>query len=256
MTDSDFDQGVALVVGGSGGIGGAISEVFAKRGSNVAFTYLSNVERAEKVEARVRAHGTKVSKHQLSLEDDDGIENLLKTLSEEHGKIHSIVYASGPSIKVGYVSKIGMADWERVFRQDTHSCFNLVRLALPVLKAQGGGSLTAVTTTQFHRPELMGVLSAAPKAAIEMTFRAIAKESAQFGIRANIVRSGWVDAGMVDGSLDGQLQDKHYQALIADIPMRRFANPYEVAEAAVFMASNRASFITGMSITADGGMHL
>ena len=86
MTDSDFDQGVALVVGGSGGIGGAISEVFAKRGSNVAFTYLSKVERAEKVEARVRAHGTKVSKHQLSLEDDEGIENLLKTLSEEHGR--------------------------------------------------------------------------------------------------------------------------------------------------------------------------
>jgi len=204
----------------------------------------------------VRALGTKVSKHQLSLEDDEAVENLLKTLREEHGKIHSIVYASGPSIKVGYVSKIPKDDWERVFRQDTHACFNLVRLALPILKEQGGGSLTAITTTQFHRPELMGVLSAAPKAAIEMTFRAIAKESAQFGIRANIVRSGWVDAGMVDGSLDGQLQDKHYQALLADIPMKRFANPYEVAEAAVFMASNRASFITGMSITADGGMHL
>lgn len=256
MVDKEFDDGVALVIGGSGGIGAAISEVFARRGSHVAFTYLSNGERAARVEERVAAHGTRVSKFQLSLEDDAAIEGLLQKLTADHGKIHSIVYASGPSIKVGYVSKIPKEDWERVFRLDTHGCFNLVRLALPVLKAQGGGSLTAITTTQFHRPELMGVLSAAPKAAIEMTFRAIAKESAQFGIRANIVRSGWVDAGMVDGSLDGQLQDKHYQALLADIPMKRFANPFEVAEAAVFMASNRASFITGMSITADGGMHL
>lgn len=256
MLDKDFDDGVALVIGGSGGIGAAITEVFAKRGTDVAFTYLSKVERAEKVEARVSAHGREVSKFQLSLEDDAGIEKLLQALKEKYGKIHSIVYASGPSIKVGYVSKITKEDWERVFRQDTQACFNLLRLSLPVLKAQGGGSLTAITTTQFHRPELMGVLSAAPKAAIEMTFRAVAKESAQFGIRANIVRSGWVDAGMVDGSLDGQLQGKHFDALLAQIPMNRFASPYEVAEAAVFMASNRASFITGMSITADGGMHL
>jgi NAD(P)-dependent dehydrogenase (short-subunit alcohol dehydrogenase family) len=256
MIEKEFDEGVALVLGGSGGIGAAITELFAARGTDVAFTYLSNKERADKVLQRLQKYDVAVNQYQLSLEEPDAIDAVLGELKETFGKIHSIVYASGPNIQVGYVSKITRENWERVFREDTHSCFNLVHAAVPVLQAQGGGSLTAVTTTQFHRPELMGVLSAAPKAAIEMTFRAIAKESAPFGVRANIVRSGWVNAGMIDDSMGGQLEDKHYQALISQIPMKRFANPYEVAEAAVFMASNRAGFITGMSITADGGMHL
>jgi len=150
----------------------------------------------------------------------------------------------------------GAAEWQRVFALDTHGCFNLVQAAVPLLTQQGGGSLVAVTTVQFTRPELRGVLSAAPKGAVEMLFRAVAAESARFGIRANTVRAGWIDAGMTDSGIGGQMSEEALRASLARIPMARMGRPRDIAEAVVFLTSQRASYITGTALTVDGGMSL
>lgn len=256
MTDHEFGSGVVLVVGGSGGIGAAITTAFANRGVDTLFTYHSNAARAEQLLATLAGSAGQIFARQLALEDQDAAGALLAELKERYQRIIGVVYAAGPLIKVAYVSKISAAEWQRVFALDTHGCFNLVQAAVPLLTQQGGGSLVAVTTVQFTRPELRGVLSAAPKGAVEMLFRAVAAESARFGVRANTVRAGWIDAGMTDSGIGGQMSEEALKASLARIPMARMGRPRDIAEAVVFLTSQRANYITGIALTVDGGMSL
>jgi NAD(P)-dependent dehydrogenase (short-subunit alcohol dehydrogenase family) len=124
------------------------------------------------------------------------------------------------------------------------------------LKDQRGGSLTAVTTTQFARHVPMSVLSSAPKAAIESMMQVVAKEYGRFGIRANCVRSGWLAGGKFADGMGGQVQEKAMQAIVAQIPMGALGAPADVAAAVTFLSSKQASYITGDSLTVDGGWRL
>jgi len=260
MTDptaaSEFGEGVVLVVGGSRGIGGAITSAFASRGVNTLFTYHSNAARAEKLLETLKGSSGQLIARQLALEDQNAPAALLAELKERFQRIIGVIYAAGPLIKVAYVSKISAAEWQRVFALDTHGCFNLVQAAVPILSQQGGGSLVAVTTVQFTRPEPRGVLSAAPKGAVEMLFRAVAAESARFGVRANTVRAGWIDAGMTESGIGGQMSEEAVKASLARIPMGRMGRPRDIAEAVLFLTSERANYITGIALTVDGGMAL
>ena len=94
------------------------------------------------------------------------------------------------------------------------------------------------------------------KAAIEALFYAVAKENARFGIRANILQSGWVMAGQISDGMEGQLNTDAMKSIVAQIPIGRLGTPDEVAEGVIFFSSARASFITGASLVIDGGMHL
>ena len=188
---------------------------------------------------------------QLALEDQNAPGALLAELKERYQRIIGVVYAAGPLIKVAYVSKISAAEWQRVFALDTHGCFNLVQAAVPLLTQQGGGSLVAITTVQFTRPEPRGVLSAAPKGAVEMLFRAVAAESARFGVRANTVRAGWIDAGMTDSGIGGQMSEEAVKASLARIPMGRMGRPRDIAEAVLFLTSRASQLHHGNC--PDGG---
>ena len=254
--DNEFGKGVVVIVGGSGGIGSAITRAFAERGVDTVFTYHGNETRAQKLLGSLGEHQTRVEARQLALETEGAAGALLNELTQRFGRLIGVVYAAGPMIKVGYVAKLTPQDWQRVFSLDTHACFNLVHAALPILTKQGGGSLVAISTDQLARPEPRGVLSAAPKGAIEMLFRAVAVESARFGIRANTVRPGWIDAGMTDAGIGGQMSEEAMKASLARIPMGRMGTPGDVAEAVVFLTSERAKYITGIAIPVDGGMQL
>ena len=252
-----FSSGVALVVGGTGGLGRATCELFARSGSPVAFTFLSNRERATALEQQLSTLCADVRAWPLDLSSFEETEARLLEVQRVYGRIHSVVYAAGPKIVVDYVSRHDPATAARIIQQDVIGFFHLARAALPLFKLQGGGSLTAITTTQGGNVEVRGSLSASPKAAIESMTRTIAKEEARFGIRANCVRAGWAaDEGLGMELMENALSEKARANVLAAIPMRRLARPVEIAEAVVFLASDRASFITGISMAADGGQHL
>jgi len=172
------------------------------------------------------------------------------------GKIHSVIYAAGPSVPINFLGQIREEDWIKTFAMDTHACFNLVHAALPILKGQGGGSLTAVTTTQFARHVPMSVLSSAPKAAIESMMQVVAKEYGRYGVRANCVRSGWLAGGKLADGIGGQVQEKAMQAIVGQIPMGALGDPADVAAAVTFLSSQAARYITGDALTVDGGWRL
>src|SRR5690606_162059 len=138
------------------------------------------------------------------------LEALLDEMASADQKIHSFIYAAGPRIRVGFVGKLSREDWQFAFQHDAEACFGFVQAALGYLQAQPveenyAGSILALSSSQKFRPETRGVLSAAPKAAVEALIYATDKEYARFNIRANIVQSGWVGAGQIVDGMKGQL---------------------------------------------------
>jgi NAD(P)-dependent dehydrogenase (short-subunit alcohol dehydrogenase family) len=253
MTEIDLSTGVALVAGGSGGIGAAIVDAFARAGSAVVFTYHRNEKAAEAVKQLALEHGVEVEYHQLALQDNDATAALLGQVQKKFGEIHSVVYAAGPGIPVNFAGAIKFDDWKATFEHDTHACFSLVHAALPILKAQGGGSICAITTTQASRHLPLSVLSSAPKAAVESLLEVVARENGRYGIRANSVRSGWLAGGKLDSGMDGQMNDEALQKIANQVPLGYLGAPADVANAVVFLASKQGRYINGVNLAVDGG---
>jgi len=251
-----FDAGVALVAGGSGGIGAAIVRALAAAGTDVLFTYNRNQAVAQALVQAAGASGPKVECVQLALDDSAAVTAGVAAARTRFGRIHSVIYAAGPHTPINFVGGLTEKDWVETFRLDTHACFNLVHAVLPVLKEQRGGSITAVTTTQYARHVPMSVMSSAPKAAIESMLQVTAREYGRYGVRANALRSGWLAGGKFADGIGGQVADKAVAAIVAQIPLGKLGAPEDVADAAVFLCSQQARYITGEALSVDGGWKL
>ncbi len=254
MPDDLFPQGVALVVGGSGGVGQAIALELAAQGSAVAITYRNNEARALDVVAAIQAKGGAASAHALSVGDEAGVGQCITAVAERYGNLHTVVHAAGSAIEQPYFSAVTPAQWRAVMDADVNGFFHVAHHALPKLKERGGGSFVYVSSAGLARYPTGDVLSVAPKGAVEALLRAIAKEEGRFGIRANSVALGVIDAGMFHRLVEsGELSQKYLDAAKRNIALQRFGRAEEVAQAAAFLASSRASYITGQMLMLDGG---
>ena len=250
-----FPEGVAVVAGGSGGLGRAACEAMARQGSNLAILYRSkDVNAAAAVEA-ARGMGVEAEAYRLDLTDSALCESTLATIAERFGRIHTAVYAAGPSITINHLSRIPPEEFQRVLNADVQACFNFVHAVLPHLRVKGGSAI-GVTTEQLDRVSLRGALSSVPKAAVDKMFQVIAKEEARFGIRAATLRAGWVDTGLGNEALSTKMSEEARKALLAGIPLGRMGEAYEIGESIAFLASRRGGYITGVSLTVNGGSHL
>lgn len=252
-----FREGAAVVIGGSGGVGVAICGALAQAGSKVALTYRNNDTQARVAAEAVRRAGRDSSVTQLSLDDRAAIHSFFEATVERFGAIHSVVYAAGPDIPMLFVSEVSGERWREVMDADANGFFNLVQAALPWLRADGGGSLVAITTAGLRRYPPRDVLSVAPKAAVEAVVRALAREEGRYGVRANSVALGVIDAGIFRRTVAREgFSDAWVEAARKNTALNRFGLPEEVGEAVVFLASERSSYITGQTLMLDGGYSL
>lgn len=253
---ADFPQGVALVVGGSGGIGSAIARGFAEAGVPLAITYRHHEDAAVAVAEEIRAGGGLCSVHPIELGDLDSVKACLEALVEDHGAVHTIAHAAGTHIDQPYISQVTPEQWRNTLDWDVNGFFHVAHAALPHLR-KSQGSIVFISSAGLKRFPPGDVLSVAPKGAIEALLRGIAREEGRNGVRANIVAVGVVDAGMFPKLLErGELSQEWIDAATRNTPLRRFGTPEEVADAAVFLASSRARYITGQTIFVDGGYTL
>jgi NAD(P)-dependent dehydrogenase (short-subunit alcohol dehydrogenase family) len=203
----------------------------------------------------LRAIGVKADAWKLDLCDSAHCAETVNLVAEKFGRIHTAIYAAGPAITINYLSRISPEEFNRVLQADVQACFNFVHSVLPHIRKKGG-AMIGLTTEQLDRADLRGALSSVPKAAVDKIFQVIAKEEARFGVRAATLRAGWVDVGLGTEALSSKMSEEARKALFSSIPLGRMGQPYEIGEAIAFLASRRGGYITGVSLTVDGGHHL
>ena len=250
---ADFPKGIALVIGGSGGIGAGIVDALAQAGCDIALTYHRNQSAGEAAALGARTLGVDAQAHPLDLADVSAVESLLGELVERHQRVHTVIHAAGADIAQPYISNTTPAQWRSAMTGEAQGFFNLVHGALPALRAGGGGALLAVTSSGGVRFPPGDILSVAPKAAIEALIRGVAREEGRFGIRANSVAIGVIEAGIFLRLQGGELDETWLAAAKQNIPLRRFGSAREVGDTVRFLASNRAAYITGQTLHVDGG---
>ena len=257
-TTLSFEAGTVIVAGGSGGIGAGICKRFAEAGMRVVFTYHSNESKAQALQADIASQGGLCEYERADLSVASDVDGLFAKVRERYGRIAHVIYAAGPHFEFNFIGAIPDSDWHHVVNADINGAFHLIQAAVRAFRAQGdGGNLIAVITSAVERVPVKDIMSAAPKAAIEMLVRGVAKESGRFGIRANCVGPGWINAGLGKKGIEEKLDEKTREHIRkTTIPLQRFGEADDIAYAALFLCSKQAGFITGQSLAVDGGLQL
>jgi NAD(P)-dependent dehydrogenase (short-subunit alcohol dehydrogenase family) len=245
---------VAVVAGGTGGIGRAICLTLAAEGFDIAFTYRTNHQGADSLAGQIAALGQRVQSASLALEDAEAVASFVANVAQTFGGISSAIYAAGPDLKLRSIADLTAKDWSNVIDVDVKGSFHLFSSALPHLRTAENGTVVAVVTAAVERVPSHDILSAAPKAAVEMLVRGIAKEEGRHGIRANCVGPGWIGkSGMGARLMDTSLSQSYIDKTLKSIPLRKFGEPQDIADAVAFLISTKAKFVTGQTIAVDGG---
>jgi 3-oxoacyl-[acyl-carrier protein] reductase len=257
MTAELFPDGAVLVVGGSGGVGQAVCLEFARAGTNVALTYHKKKNVAEALAAKIDAMGRKATIHQLTLGEAARVDAVVAEAAQAHGRLHTVLVGAATLTTQVLISEMSREQWETVVNQDLNGFYNVVRATLSRFKEWGGGSYVHLGSGGHLRWPDRDVMSVAPKAAIEALITGIAKEEGRYNIRANTVLLGVIEAGMFLELTRQGVFDAHWVAEVQkNLALKRWGKPEEVAHACVFLASNRAAYVTGQRIAVAGGYGL
>lgn len=249
MDDFTDKTGVAVVTGGSGGLGAAICRMLAARGAKVALTYHSNRDAAAALADEIGAAAI----DPVNLTDSDAVGDYLRRITTDHGGIHTVVHAAGPHIPMVHLSRVPPQQYAESLAAEATAFFTVVHHALPALR-ESQGSVVAVTTAATARYPVRDGLSSGTKSAVEALARAFAAEEGRFGVRINCVGPGMLTDGMAERLISsGELDDRALAITRQNIPLRRFGTAIDIAEAVCFLASDRANYVTGQKLDIDGG---
>jgi 3-oxoacyl-[acyl-carrier protein] reductase len=238
----------ALVTGGSRGIGKAIALELARQGANVAVTANSSLSGAESVAEEIRALGRKAVATQCNIADAGQVENLVSQVLTSLGSLDIVVNNAGVT-KDALVLRMSEDDWDTVLDTNLKGTFLVTRAALKPMIKQRRGKIVNITS-------VIGLIAnpgqanySASKAGIIGFTRTIAKEVASRNIQANAVAPGFIETAMTDA-----LSPEQRDNIIKEIPSGRLGTPQDIAGVVTFLCSPAADYITGQTITVDGGM--
>ena len=239
---------VAIVTGGSRGIGKAIVLELASQGANVAFNYLKSKDLAEEVKKEVESKGRKALVFKADVKDLASMKDMVEKVKDTLGKIDIVVNNAG-ILKDKALMLMEQSDWEDVISTNLSGAFNLVRAAIVSFMKQKSGIVINITSTSGVTGNPRQTNYSASKAGLIGLTKSLAKEVGQYGVRVNAIAPGFIDTDMVKN-----LKDDYKESLLKKIPLKRFGESKEVAKAVSFLASENARYITGQVILVDGGL--
>lgn len=239
---------VALITGASKGIGRAIAQKYAEMGAQVAFTYLSSVEKGQQLEQELAGHGTQVKGYRSDAADFAQAEKLVENVVADFGRLDILVNNAGIA-KDGLLMRMSEEQWDTVINTNLKSVFNLTKAATKSMMRQRSGSIINMTSIVGLKGNAGQTNYAASKAGIIGFTKSVALELGSRNIRSNAIAPGYIETEMT-GHLDEAVAEEWKKA----IPLRRAGTPEDVANCAVFLASDQSAFITGQVLQVDGGM--
>ena len=240
----------ALITGAARGIGKAIALKFAAEGANIAFTDLVIDENGKATEAEIAALGVKAKGYASNAADFAETENVVKTVKEEFGSIDILVNNAGIT-KDGLMLRLSESQWDAVIAVNLKSAFNFIHACVPVMMRQRGGSIINMASVVGVHGNAGQANYAASKAGLIALAKSVGQEMGPKGIRANAIAPGFIDTAMTQ-----QLSDKVREEWVNKIPLRRGGTVDDIANCAVFLASDLSSYISGQVIQVDGGMNM
>jgi 3-oxoacyl-[acyl-carrier protein] reductase len=241
---------VAVITGASRGIGRAVALKFASEGADIAFTYLEQKDLAEQTEAEIRAMGVKCQSYAADASNYQLTKEVVAEIYKEFGRIDVLVNNAGIT-RDALVFRMNEEQWDEVLRVNLKSAFNFTNAVAPIMTRQRSGSIINMSSIVGIGGNFGQSNYAASKAALIGLAKSVAKELGARGIRSNCVAPGFIISDMTD-----RLPDSLKNEWIEDTPMRRGGSVDEVAGAALFLASDLSSFVTGQVIRCDGGYHM
>jgi len=240
---------VALITGGSRGIGAAIARKYAEQGAAVAFTYHSSQERAQKIENELKELGSKAKAFQSDASSYEQAEALVKAVVEEYGTVDILVNNAGIT-RDTLILRMSEEQWDQVIDNNLKSVFNLTKHILEPMLKQRSGSIINMSSVVGVFGNAGQANYAASKAGIIGFSKSIAKEVGSRSIRCNALAPGFIATEMTD-----ELSEKARNAFLSGIPLRRFGTVEEVANACLFLGSDLSSYVTGQVISVCGALN-
>ena len=243
-----LESKVAIITGGSRGIGKSICETFAQNGCNVAFTYNNSKESAESLAKELNGSGIKVKAYKSDASNFDDATKLVEDVLNDFGKIDILVNNAGIK-KDNLLMRMEKSDFDSVINTNLSSVFNLTKASIKTFLKQRNGSIINISSVVGVKGNAGQSNYSASKAGIIGFSKSIALELGSRNIRSNVIAPGFIETDMTDS-----LSEDVINSWKESIPLKRGGNPSDVGNACVFLASDLSSYITGQTLHVDGGM--
>ena len=244
-----LDGKVALITGAARGIGKAIALKFAQEGADVAFTDLVINEAAEETIAEIAAFGHKVKGYASNAANFDETHAVVEEVLQEFGRIDILVNNAGIT-KDGLVLRMSEAQWDAVIAVNLKSAFNFIHAVVPQMARQKGGSIINMASIAGQMGNPGQINYASSKAGLIAMAKTVAKEMGSRGIRANAIAPGFIISEMTNA-----LPEAVREEYIKSIPLKRGGTVEEIANTALYLASDLSSYVTGQVIAVNGGLY-
>jgi acetoacetyl-CoA reductase len=237
---------LALVTGGTTGIGAAVCKALIEAGYDIAANYNTNEERAIAFSKETGA-----SIYQWDVSDCDACIKGVAQICTDFSKNIDILVNNAGITRDGMMHKMTFENWNAVITTNLMSCFNVTHAVINDMRHKGFGRIINISSVNAQLGQIGQTNYCASKAGIIGFTKALARESASKGITVNAIAPGYTDTNMVQGMPESALN-----AMIAQVPMGRLAHPSEIARAVVWVASDDAGFVTGQTLNINGGLYM
>ena len=241
---------IALITGAGRGIGRAIAIALAKEGAEVVINYNGSEERAKEVKQTIEENGGKASIYKCNVSDFVACEAMIKDIVKEYGHLDILVNNAGIT-KDGLIMKMKEEDFDSVLNVNLKGTFNTIRHSARQMLKQRSGKIINISSVSGLLGNVGQANYAASKAGVIGLTKTMARELGSRGITVNAIAPGFVDTEMTE-VLSEEIRENACKQII----LGRFGKPEDIANTAVFLASDKADYITGQVISVDGGMNV